>query len=600
MTFLKSKVADHGYTNMLERFARECPNSQFVREFTKNCIQAILRYRESIKDPNYKGIINIDINWEFYEMTQFKKISFIDNGIGMTGEEMLNYVKDLASSSDVSTDYENYGFGAKVSAVTKNKMGIVYDSWKDGKGHRVIFKYNEAEKAYGIEQQEYGEEYVYFVPISDDFKPKIIKENGTRVTLLGNRDTDDTYSNDYYDIKATTESWVLNYLNKRFISFPENIDVSARIGHYRDLTDTRHNYLASAEGLHVTLKKHILKTGTVKLQDVNVVWSILKEKRDSHGREFVAGHTAVIHEGEVFDISLGVGHKARDFGIIIGYKNIVLHIEANSKKYIQNTTRDRVILKGEEQLPWDEWQNEFKSKMPKELNEYIEDQLSKLQNEDNTKKIRDKLKDLTKHFTISRYKKSAKGKFLVNEEDLIETKTGRGAGTGGGGGGGGGGGNGQGTLSTLLALDVINNGTIPAVKVRPDPFPEVLWVDPEEDSNAFDEKEIIDRAAIFTLDKYKVFANSKFQGFIDIEKHFMDKYATSVPGENISKVVKEVFEQQFMETIAGAMSFRNRKHWLPEQFEKSVSPEALTTCVCSRYYFFDAITRRLTQLAKAN
>jgi len=41
MSILPSKVAEHGYTAMLERWARECPNNQFIREFTKNAIQAI-------------------------------------------------------------------------------------------------------------------------------------------------------------------------------------------------------------------------------------------------------------------------------------------------------------------------------------------------------------------------------------------------------------------------------------------------------------------------------------------------------------------------------------------------------------------------------
>ena len=41
---LRSKVADAGYTKMLERFARECPKNQFLREFVKNGIQAIQRH----------------------------------------------------------------------------------------------------------------------------------------------------------------------------------------------------------------------------------------------------------------------------------------------------------------------------------------------------------------------------------------------------------------------------------------------------------------------------------------------------------------------------------------------------------------------------
>ena len=52
---LRSKVADAGYTKMLERFARECPKNQFLREFVKNGIQAIQRHISDTGDKKFKS-----------------------------------------------------------------------------------------------------------------------------------------------------------------------------------------------------------------------------------------------------------------------------------------------------------------------------------------------------------------------------------------------------------------------------------------------------------------------------------------------------------------------------------------------------------------
>ena len=81
---LRSKVADSGYTKMLERFARECPKNQFLREFVKNGVQAIQRYIQDTGDKDYKGIVEVDVNWYFHSLGNVNKISFTDNGIGMT------------------------------------------------------------------------------------------------------------------------------------------------------------------------------------------------------------------------------------------------------------------------------------------------------------------------------------------------------------------------------------------------------------------------------------------------------------------------------------------------------------------------------------
>ena len=73
------------------------------------------------------------------------------------------------------------------------------------------FYYDEKEKSYGLHQFNTEGENKFYVPISDEVKPKIIKDHGCRVTLFGNTEKSDTYDCDYHDIKATKESWVLSF-----------------------------------------------------------------------------------------------------------------------------------------------------------------------------------------------------------------------------------------------------------------------------------------------------------------------------------------------------------------------------------------------------
>ena len=597
---LPSKVAPHGYTKMLVRFARECPKNQFIREYVKNGIQAIERHIKQSGDHDFKGIVHVDTDNYFYDLENIKKykITFIDNGIGMTGDEMMTYCNDLSSSSDIETDHDNYGFGAKVAAAIKNKKGIIYRSWKDGVGHMVTFLYDPGSKQYGLQQYDLQGEYKYYQPIEDNelIKPSIIEDHGTMVTLWGNDDDDDTYAPDYYDINTTRESWVLNYLNKRFFKIPENIIISARIGHDRDRSNTKHYYLAKAKGLSNFLDEHTIKKGTVKLKDAEVEWRILNKDRKGHAREFVVGHSAVVFEDEVFSVEVGNAHKAIKAGVYMGSPNISYHVKPSGENYSQNSMRSNVFYRSEDtSLPWSEWAEEFENNFPSELKEYIDECRQSISGDDNTKSIKDKLKDYLQFFQLSKYRKSLTGRHLIDDEDLttnniggsepikFDTKRGKSGARNGIG-------NKPGVLEELLSLAVKDTGSR-AVKSNPDPFPSVQWVD--EDDKSFAKEEMQDRAAIYREKENMVFANKNFIGFTDIQDSLIKEFPNII-AENIVKVVEGIFTQQFMETIAGTITLKNRKDWTPDQFEKAISPESLTVAVASRVYFMHEIKRKLT------
>jgi len=104
----------------------------------------------------------------------------------MSNVQMLDLLNNLSASGSSQNEYENYGVGAKISALTRNHEGIFYESWKNDSGNAVLIKYNSENNVYGIQgtTQDDGKT-AYSLTLTEKSKPAIIKQHGTRVTLLG-------------------------------------------------------------------------------------------------------------------------------------------------------------------------------------------------------------------------------------------------------------------------------------------------------------------------------------------------------------------------------------------------------------------------------
>ena len=92
-------------TFMLERLAQDCAPLQFVRELTQNAI-------DSIKASGLPGEIRWDVDWFRFDLEPKEgyKLALIDNGIGMTGPQVLRKVELPAAVPLLMT-------GVRVSAV---------------------------------------------------------------------------------------------------------------------------------------------------------------------------------------------------------------------------------------------------------------------------------------------------------------------------------------------------------------------------------------------------------------------------------------------------------------------------------------------------
>ncbi len=600
---------DAGMTALINNLGRDCLPEQYIREFTKNCIEAILRAKES------KGVIVIDTNWVdwYYMENNPTYISFTDNGIGMSPSEMSNLLNKLSSSSGIKLDTENYGVGAKISALPRNKAGIKYESWQNGVGYMAVMIYDQKIDRYGMMrfQDEEGNYKNYF-KLDDGVKPDTIDQHGTRVTLQGNIIGEDTMKRPE-GIGGTKDFWLLYYLNKKFYKINDNITLKVRCDYSHNLQEAKfdskknriidpssRNCLRIVKGHHESLKSYAEKTGEIDLSDAKVSWMILKKDRQTNSREFTRGHTAIIKDGEVFDLSSGSANKASAFGLIFSAPHVALHIKPNNS-YSQNTARSgivKIVDNSGTTLPWERWQNEFISSMPKELKEF-EDEASKSLNNETSDNIIERLSKYARFFKLSKYKRSLSGKFL--SEDEVEdvtghirqgerrenpepTKTTKGDTVG--------------QVKQNLSLYAKSKGE-KSVKVFSNPFPEFTWV---HLNNGRDENEMEDRAARYVHEAFTIKGNKDFVGFKDVLDDFLKVFGDKHPQapELINTIVYDVYKQHLIETVAGALTLTGRKHWNDDDFKNSVSEESLTSSIMIKYYLLDDMERQIKTKLKVS
>ena len=61
----------------------------------------------------------------------------------------------------------------------------------------------------------------------------------------------------------------------------------------------------------------------------------------------------------------------------------------------------------------------------------------------------------------------------------------------------------------------------------------------------------------------------------------------------VEEIVHQWFEQALVETIIGIQQLRGSKEWGPEQIDRALSAEALTSTVMQRYHVYIACRREL-------
>jgi len=588
----------HNTGFLLDKLGQDCHPIQFLRELTQNAIEAIQRTDDS------KGEILWDVDWlpfELGEQTTYK-LCITDNGDGMTGKEMVQYINQLSSSGSIQSIDGNYGIGAKISAATRNHHGLIYLSWKNGEGTMIHLWRDPHTKQYGLRQIERPDgSYGHYGSVEDDVKPEIINGRGTKIVLYGNSKDEDT-------MKAPPEAasptqWIAKYLNTRYFRFPENLRIRARQGWEQPRSNKDVNLLRTLEGQESYLKKHSIVNGTVQLTDAVGYWWILKDESaltQNSGFIESSGHIAALFKDELYEMASGrAGYaKLQQFGVIFGQRQVVIYVEPVSKEnnLATNTSRTQLLMNSEP-LPWTDWAAEFRESMPKEINELMEVIAAKSVGSDHSKSIRDRLKSLMDLYKVSRYHPASAGPFEIGDPQPLA------------------GGNpasnvpGTGTKSSSGNSRSIRGGNVGGVystflkkegqkgkEAHPNLFPTVRWVSVTDRTRQ--PGDIEDKAARYLQDQNLLLINADFRVFTDMIQYWQNKYVKRHKGsagvlKHINESVRSWFEQALTETIIGLNALKGSREWSVKELENAVSEVSLTAVVMQRYHPFNCIKREL-------
>ena len=587
-------------TFMVDKLGEDCAPLQFVRELTQNAIESIQ------KSPDKRGELHWDVAWAHKALTTnpmnpagFTKLAVIDNGVGMTGEEMVEYINKLSSSMHEQSRHGNFGVGAKISALPRNHEGLVYLSWKDGVGYIIHLWRDPENDEYGLKRMKHPdgrEEYWGYMP--EEMKPRdpksgvpIIKDHGTMVILLGNGEAENTMVAP--EGAPMPSRWIMRYLNTRYYVFPEGVVVRAREGWQKDPKDG-HNFLREVTGQKPWLDKNAEHKGVVVLSSAKAHWWILKEAVDDDSGHYAGGgHMAALYQNELYELVSARAGVARlqGFGVIFGHARVILYLEpaAAGVSVAANIARTNLLCNGEP-LPWSEWAAEFREKIPQPINDLMDEISAKSSPSDYRAAIRERLKRLRELFHFSRYRPARNGQHLIDDDSLTpggvpKFDTDRGAGGNGVGGR-------SGRAGDVYALFLATRGGVSAEEVNSPVEPGRKWVTVAEGTRTKGDLE--DRAARFLPDQNLLLINGDFRVFTDMTDRWAKKYL-QVPGARpaIEQVVREWFEQQLVETVMGAMALRQSGQWTLDELTRLWNEESLTAAVLPRFHLDFAINRGL-------
>jgi hypothetical protein len=576
---------------MLDRLGEDCSPLQFLRELTQNALEAIQLL------PDKSGEVQWDVDWNKYTLTGVMKLCVIDNGIGMTGEEMMKYINALSSSVNVLSNTGNYGVGAKIAAAPRNRAGLIYLSWKDGICYMIHLWRDPGTGLYGLRPLPLQDGSTsYWAVLDDDVKPALIDTHGTMVVLLGNDPDADTLVPP--EGSPSPSRWITRYLNTRYFRFPERVTVKAREGWQFPRSNADSNILRTLTGQKAYLDKHCESSGMRELTGASARWWILRDEEaltQNSGYIASSGHVAALYQDELYEMVAGRQGVARlqAFGVIFGHNRVVIYLEphsGNGRRLTSNTARTQLLITGEP-LPWADWASEFRENMPPEIADLIERVAAQATGSDHKQSIKERLRAIVDLFRLSRYRPTLRGKIMLEAENGVaggkpkakrerqeETSDGEPGGKGG-------------RAGDIYSLFLSAKG-IPGEEVIVSREPEVRWISAENGTRAPSDLE--DRAARYIAQQDMILANADFRVFNDMAERWYRKYR-HVPGARdvIKDVVQEWFEQQLVETVMGAQALRDARQWSFEDLQRLWSDEALTAAVLPRYHVDIAIKRTL-------
>ena len=614
MTTRAMRVANIAF--LLDRLAADTPPNQQIRELTENALEAIDRRHKS--GDVGEGIIRWDVDWDHVKRTNQYKLCIVDNGDGMSPQQMHDYLNALAvqGASQTQGISENFGVGAKITALHRNSHGLVYQSWRDGKGSMVKLHRDDKEGVYGLASFELAEGPEWTPRIKDAFKPKIIDRSGTKVTLLGASEEENTCFPP--EEAGGGMNWLITYLTSRYFRVPENTKIQVRVLTRNEddwpseepLPSVKTYNVQTVKGAKALFDDYAQAKGVVTLSTADAHWWVFDDPRqaskDMSSRGGRTCKVGIVFQDEVY-VQLTPPAARRilaGFGIVFGSDHVVIYIEPRKTLDIRaDTARSRVIINGEDvqEANWFEtWGAEFREQMPQPIKAKIDEIMAKTERDPEGKtreRILERLKRIRDLLRPSRYRRDPNGN-LRGIGKVVGGSSSPGDGQKGTGSSGAGGHRGGRSSDDYLA-DLVESGgeLVTAVAVSPKE-PLVKWVSKADGTR--EEDELDDLAAEIvgdTLNGDIIKANRDFRGYRDLVTFFAREFnpgGDAAIDRKIVEYVEEWLESQLVEAVMTVRNLINGRTWTPADIDRALSPYALTTVMMARFHIVERVKRSLS------
>jgi hypothetical protein len=338
---------------LITRIIEQAPSDpMMVRELIQNAMEAAINAEKPKvyvleSDPEWFGFNDFGFN--------AKKLTFWNNGRGMSAKELRNAVNLSSSLHKVQRLDQNFGIGAKALSLGVNQEGMIWITCQDQKIftamlYKTINTLGEPEYARYDFVDTDGESPTGFKDIWEITGLKSIpwetNEDWTAVILCGNNPIQTTVKNPYTADHGETPAWLINQIYRRYFNIPKNLELRLFVGHSKG-SEASVKFRSVYEYVQDAKKKHPEDVKEELVEDKFgsgiKIWYLYdgpysgKSKDDNKGKPTtVIGNPAttptfsgLVYKNEMYDVCSEIRWKkvAGMLGILYGARYLRVFVE---------------------------------------------------------------------------------------------------------------------------------------------------------------------------------------------------------------------------------------------------------------------------------